>query len=177
MELGLDEEQQMVAQTIRRFADGDLRGWAADADRSGTPKRLTGVDDDPDPNKPRTQARSSIGVAALRGARDLSGSGRPVSWRVRNGCLGLLLVMACDDKLAVDPWDFTPALTNLSCLAAVDGPAPVSARLLAVDAGNRRIGVLDVPADGGQPVPVTGSPFQLTDTPSELASGIAVLLP
>jgi butyryl-CoA dehydrogenase len=34
MDFGLDDEQQMIVQTIRRFADRDLRGWAPDADRA-----------------------------------------------------------------------------------------------------------------------------------------------
>jgi alkylation response protein AidB-like acyl-CoA dehydrogenase len=37
MDFGLDDEQQMIVQTIRRFADRDLRGWAADADRAAAP--------------------------------------------------------------------------------------------------------------------------------------------
>src|ERR1700742_506265 len=37
MEFRLDEEQEMIVQTIRRFADRDLRGWAAEADRAGAP--------------------------------------------------------------------------------------------------------------------------------------------
>src|SRR5215831_19155847 len=37
MEFGLDDEQEMIVQTIRRFAERDLRSWAADADRSGAP--------------------------------------------------------------------------------------------------------------------------------------------
>jgi butyryl-CoA dehydrogenase len=37
MDFRLDEEQEMIVQTIRRFADRDLRGWAADADRAGAP--------------------------------------------------------------------------------------------------------------------------------------------
>ena len=37
MDFRLDDEQQMIVQTIRRFADRDLRGWAADADRAGAP--------------------------------------------------------------------------------------------------------------------------------------------
>jgi butyryl-CoA dehydrogenase len=37
MEFRLDEEQEMIVQTVRRFADRDLRGWAADADRAGAP--------------------------------------------------------------------------------------------------------------------------------------------
>jgi alkylation response protein AidB-like acyl-CoA dehydrogenase len=37
MDFGLDDEQEMIVQTVRRFADRDLRGWAADADRAGSP--------------------------------------------------------------------------------------------------------------------------------------------
>jgi alkylation response protein AidB-like acyl-CoA dehydrogenase len=41
MDFRLDDEQQMIVQTIRRFADRDLRGWAADADRAAAaPERL-----------------------------------------------------------------------------------------------------------------------------------------
>lgn len=76
---------------------------------------------------------------------------------------------------AGSPWNFAPDLTNLSCIATIPGPTPDANRLLAVDAGNRRIGVFDLPAGGGRPVPVVGSPFVLTETPAELASGIAVL--
>ncbi|HEX4452136.1 MAG TPA: acyl-CoA dehydrogenase family protein [Kofleriaceae bacterium] len=37
MDFGLDQEQQLIVETVRRFADRDLRGWAADADRAGAP--------------------------------------------------------------------------------------------------------------------------------------------
>jgi alkylation response protein AidB-like acyl-CoA dehydrogenase len=37
MEFGLDDEQQMIVQTVRRFVDRDVRAWAADADRAATP--------------------------------------------------------------------------------------------------------------------------------------------
>ncbi len=37
MDFALDDEQELIVQTIRRFADRDLRGWAADADRAGAP--------------------------------------------------------------------------------------------------------------------------------------------
>jgi len=37
MDFTLDDEQQMVVQTMRRFADRELRSWAADADRAGKP--------------------------------------------------------------------------------------------------------------------------------------------
>jgi alkylation response protein AidB-like acyl-CoA dehydrogenase len=41
MDFGLDDEQQMIVQTLRRFAERDLRGWAADADRAAAaPDRL-----------------------------------------------------------------------------------------------------------------------------------------
>src|ERR1044071_2684616 len=37
MEFGLDDEQEMIVQTLSRFAERDLRGWAAEADRPGAP--------------------------------------------------------------------------------------------------------------------------------------------
>jgi alkylation response protein AidB-like acyl-CoA dehydrogenase len=44
MDFALDDEQEMIVQTVRRFADRDLRGWAADADRAGAPpERLAAV--------------------------------------------------------------------------------------------------------------------------------------
>jgi alkylation response protein AidB-like acyl-CoA dehydrogenase len=44
MEFGLDDEQEMIVQTLRRFAERDLRSWAADADRAGAPpERLHAV--------------------------------------------------------------------------------------------------------------------------------------
>jgi hypothetical protein len=73
------------------------------------------------------------------------------------------------------PWNFAPDLTNISCMTAAMGSTPKSFRLIATDAGNRRIGVFDLPAGAAMPIPVPGSPFPMTDTPSELASGIAIL--
>jgi len=44
MDFALDAEQDLIVQTVRRFAERDLRGWAADADRAGVPpERLTAV--------------------------------------------------------------------------------------------------------------------------------------
>jgi alkylation response protein AidB-like acyl-CoA dehydrogenase len=41
MDFALDAEQDLIVQTVRKFADRDLRGWAADADRAGAaPDRL-----------------------------------------------------------------------------------------------------------------------------------------
>jgi butyryl-CoA dehydrogenase len=42
MDFGLDEDQALIVQTVRRFAERDLASWAADADRAGAPPaRLT----------------------------------------------------------------------------------------------------------------------------------------
>src|SRR5947207_3061708 len=44
MDWKLDDEQELIVQTVRRFADRDLRTWAADADRAGAPpERLAQV--------------------------------------------------------------------------------------------------------------------------------------
>ncbi|MGE5182299.1 MAG: acyl-CoA dehydrogenase family protein [Acidobacteriota bacterium] len=41
MDFSLDDDQQLIVDTVRRFADRDLRAWAADADRAGAaPDRL-----------------------------------------------------------------------------------------------------------------------------------------
>lgn len=41
MDFALDDEQALIVQTVRRFVDKDVRGWAADADRAGAaPDRL-----------------------------------------------------------------------------------------------------------------------------------------
>lgn len=37
MDFALDPDQELIVQTVRRFAERDLRGWAADADRAGAP--------------------------------------------------------------------------------------------------------------------------------------------
>ncbi|MGE0550737.1 MAG: acyl-CoA dehydrogenase family protein [Kofleriaceae bacterium] len=37
MQFALDSEQDLTVQTLRRFADRDLRSWAADADRAAAP--------------------------------------------------------------------------------------------------------------------------------------------
>ncbi|MFT3693869.1 MAG: acyl-CoA dehydrogenase family protein [Kofleriaceae bacterium] len=37
MDFALDDDQQLIVDTVRRFSERDLRGWAADADRAGAP--------------------------------------------------------------------------------------------------------------------------------------------
>ena len=73
------------------------------------------------------------------------------------------------------PWNFAPDVTNLSCMTTA-AASPGGTRLIASDAGNRRIAVFDLPGGAAKPIPVAGSPFTMTETPSELASGIAVLV-
>src|SRR5688500_20407534 len=44
MDFALDAEQALIVQTVKKFSDRDLRGWAADADRAGAaPDRLTAL--------------------------------------------------------------------------------------------------------------------------------------
>jgi alkylation response protein AidB-like acyl-CoA dehydrogenase len=44
MDFALDDEQQMIVQTVRRFVDKDVRAWSGDADREAAPpSRLTTV--------------------------------------------------------------------------------------------------------------------------------------
>jgi hypothetical protein len=74
------------------------------------------------------------------------------------------------------PWNFAPDLTNISCATLVAGSTAQRVRLIASDAGNRRIGVFDILTDSPTPVSVAGSPFVMTETPSDLASGIATLV-
>jgi hypothetical protein len=95
---------------------------------------------------------------------------------------GYVVGAALDDAgapsaLPGSPWNFAPDVTNISCMTTARGPTTTILRLIASDAGNRRIAVFDLPAGAAKPVAVPGSPFQLTDTPSDLASGIVVLQP
>jgi hypothetical protein len=44
MDFALDDEEALIVQTVRRFVDKDLRGWAAEADRAAAaPARLAAV--------------------------------------------------------------------------------------------------------------------------------------
>ena len=66
------------------------------------------------------------------------------------------------------PWDFSPALTSISCVSmSADGKY-----LLAADDPGKVIGVFTFDA-GGTPTQVTGSPFVHT-TPSSSVSGMAI---
>ena len=103
MEFGLDDEQQMIVQTIRRFADRDLRGWAADADRNAVPpERLHAigaelgcfVDAVPAASDGLLEGTYSHTTRALRG------------FELGRGCAGLaaLLETNVEPALAVATW-------------------------------------------------------------------------
>ena len=103
MEFGLDDEQQMIVQTIRRFAERDLRGWAAEADRAGAaPERLYAMgaelgcflDAVPAANDGLLEATYSHTTRALRG------------FELGRGCAGLaaLLETNVEPALAVQTW-------------------------------------------------------------------------
>lgn len=103
MDFRLDDEQEMIVQTIRRFADRDLRGWATDADRAGAP-----------PDRLRAVGAElgffADAVPADRGG-SLDGAYPHVTRALRGfelgrGCAGLaaLLETNVDPALAVARW-------------------------------------------------------------------------
>jgi alkylation response protein AidB-like acyl-CoA dehydrogenase len=108
MDFRLDEEQEMIVQTIRRFADRDLRGWAADADRAGAPPdRLHAagaelglfVDAVPAASGGSLDGAYSHTMRALRG------------FELGRGCAGLaaLLETNVEPALAVAAWGTSAA--------------------------------------------------------------------
>jgi alkylation response protein AidB-like acyl-CoA dehydrogenase len=103
MDFRLDDEQEMIVQTVRRFVDRDLRGWAADADRAGAPPdRLHAagvelgcfVDAVPAASDGLLDATYSHVTRALRG------------FELGRGCAGLaaLLETNVEPALAVATW-------------------------------------------------------------------------
>jgi alkylation response protein AidB-like acyl-CoA dehydrogenase len=103
MEFRLDEEQELIVQTIRRFADRDLRSWAADADRAASP-----------PDRLRTAGvELGLFVDAVPAAHDgaLDGAYSHLTRALRGfelarGCpaLAALLETNVEPALAVEAW-------------------------------------------------------------------------
>ncbi|MCX5746850.1 MAG: acyl-CoA dehydrogenase family protein [Proteobacteria bacterium] len=98
MDFTLDAEQDLIVQTVRKFADRDLRSWTADADRAGTPpERLIatatdlGFFDEVSRDDPASYAHLT---RALRG------------FELGRGCAGLaaLLETNVEPALAVATW-------------------------------------------------------------------------
>jgi alkylation response protein AidB-like acyl-CoA dehydrogenase len=107
MDFRLDDEQEMIVQTIRRFAERDLRGWAADADRAGAPPdrlRAIGAELGFFVDAVPAGSHGSLDGAYAHVTRALRG------FELGRGCAGLaaLLETNVDPALAVATWG-TPA--------------------------------------------------------------------
>jgi len=103
MDFKLDDEQQMIVQTVRKFAERDLRTWGADADRAGAaPDRLIPtaselgffVDAVPAANDGMLEGPYSHTTRALRG------------FELGRGCAALaaLLETNVEPALAAEKW-------------------------------------------------------------------------
>lgn len=145
MDFALDDEQGLIVQTVRRFVDKDVRGWAADADRAGAaPPRLTAVAGDlgffldavPEAHGGLLDGPYSHLRRALRGHE------------LGRGCAGMaaLLETNVEPALAVGRWGSAAAQAALFGALAAGG--------LATTARDAR-GTLDVRDEGGE-VRVTG---------------------
>jgi alkylation response protein AidB-like acyl-CoA dehydrogenase len=122
MDFALDSEQDLIVQTVRKFADRDLRGWAADADRAATPPdRLTAlgselgffVDAVPAANDGLLEGDYSHLTRALRG------------YELGRGCpaLAALLEANVEPALAVGKWGSDAAKKSLFASLAAGGLA------------------------------------------------------
>lgn len=122
MDFALDAEQDLIVQTVRKFADRDLRGWAADADRAGSPpERLTTlgselgffVDAVPAANDGLLEGDYSHLTRALRG------------YELGRGCpaLAALLEANVEPALAVGKWGSDAAKKSLFASLAAGGLA------------------------------------------------------
>jgi alkylation response protein AidB-like acyl-CoA dehydrogenase len=122
MDFALDAEQDLIVQTVRKFADRDLRGWAADADRAGAPPdRLTAlgselgffVDAVPAANDGLLEGDFSHLTRALRG------------YELGRGCpaLAALLETNVEPALAVGTWGSDAAKKSLFASLAAGGLA------------------------------------------------------
>jgi alkylation response protein AidB-like acyl-CoA dehydrogenase len=103
MDFALDDDQQLIVDTVRRFAERELRAWAADADRAGAPPdRLAtvaselgfGLDAVPADAGGLLEGRYSHLTRALRG------------FELGRGCAALAALLECsvEPALAVGTW-------------------------------------------------------------------------
>lgn len=115
----------MIAQTVRRFAERDLRGWGPDADRTGAPPdRLTAaagelglfIDAVPASHDGMLEGRYSHATRALRG------------YEFGRGCAGLaaLLETNVEPALAVERWGSDAAKRALFGSLAAGGLAALA---------------------------------------------------
>lgn len=125
MDFALDDDQQLIVDTVRRFADRDLRSWSADADRAGAPPdRLTHVagelgffvDAVPAANDGLLEGSFSHQARALRG------------FELGRGCAALtaLLEANVEPALAVGRWGSAAAKQALFASLAGGGLAALA---------------------------------------------------
>ena len=125
MDFSLDDEQQMIVQTVKKFADRDLRGWTGDADRAGAPPdRLTGaaselgffLDAVPADADGLLEGEYSHTTRALRG------------FELGRGCAALaaLLETNVEPALAVGKWGSAAAKQSLFASLASGGLATLA---------------------------------------------------
>jgi alkylation response protein AidB-like acyl-CoA dehydrogenase len=122
MDFALDDDQRMIVDTVRRFAERDLRSWSADADRAGAaPDRLAHV-----------AGELGLFVDAVPAASDglLEGDYSHVTRALRGfelgrGCAGLgaLLEANVEPALAVGRWGSAAAKQSLFSSLASGGLA------------------------------------------------------
>ena len=125
MNFALDDEQQMIVQTVKKFADRDLRGWTGDADRAGAPPdRLTAAASDlgffldavPADADGLLEGEYSHTTRALRG------------FELGRGCAALaaLLETNVEPALAVGKWGSAAAKQSLFASLASGGLATLA---------------------------------------------------
>jgi alkylation response protein AidB-like acyl-CoA dehydrogenase len=125
MDFSLDDEQQMIVQTVKKFADRDLRGWTGDADRAGAPpERLTSAASDlgffldavPADADGLLEGEYSHTTRALRG------------FELGRGCAALaaLLETNVEPALAVGKWGSAAAKQSLFASLASGGLAALA---------------------------------------------------
>ncbi len=125
MDFTLDDDQQLIVETVRRFADRDLRTWSADADRAGAPPdRLASVagelgffvDAVPAASDGLLEGNFSHTTRALRG------------FELGRGCAALaaLLETNVEPALAVNRWGSAAAKQSLFASLASGGLAALA---------------------------------------------------
>ena len=103
MDFRLDDDQQLIVETVRKFSDRDVRSWAADADRAGAPpERLARVAGDlgffldavPADAGGMLEGNYSHVTRALRG------------YELGRGCAAIAALLECnvEPALAVAAW-------------------------------------------------------------------------
>jgi len=147
MDFRLDDDQQLIVETVRKFSDRDVRAWAADADRAGAPPerlaQLAGdlgflVDAVPTDAGGMLEGAYSHTTRALRG------------YELGRGCAGIAALLECnvEPALAVGAWGSAATKQALFASLAGGGFATLyhdSRGTLTVD-GDRVTGKIIAPA-------------------------------